>query len=220
MAVRSEEITSIFLKLVDADVEIVPSEDGTVHVDAEPGNAFTVKRDGAILEVLTSTSWKLRNLLEKEKERAKLTLRVPRDVKVGGGMKRASLKARKILFDSLSIGEATAELEECEVKSLAVAPARVKGSLYVTEGTKVAVSMGSLELRVLEFEGDLDLSTVMGSIVLKLPEDCDAVIETVQQGGEVVVNSGRLLGSGEHRIRISNVRGTVIVDLWGEGDEV
>jgi len=220
MAVRFEGITGVFLKLVDADVKVVPSEDGTVHVDAEPENAFTLKRDGAILKVLTSTSWKLRNLPRKEKERARLALRVPGDVKVDGGMKRVSLKARRIRFDSLAIGEATAELEECEVKSLAVGPSRVKGSLYVTEDTQVAVSMGSLELKVLELAGDLDLSTVMGSIVLKLPEDCDAMIETVQQGGEIVVNPERLLGSGEHRIRISSVRGAVIVDLWGDPDDV
>ncbi|WP_456366234.1 hypothetical protein [Thermococcus sp.] len=220
MAVRFEDIGEVWMKLVDADVEVVPTEDGTVHVDAEPENAFTVKRDGTILKVLTSTRWKLRNLPVKEKERARLTLRVPGDVRVSGGMKRSSLKARRIRFDSLAIGEATAELEECEVNSLAVGSSRVKGSLYVTEDTKVAVSMGSLELKVLELEGNLDLSTVMGSIVLKLPEDCDAVIETVQQGGEVVVNPERLLGSGEHRVRISSVRGAIIVDLWGEGDEV
>ncbi|WP_297063522.1 hypothetical protein [Thermococcus sp.] len=220
MAVRFRGITRVFLKLVDADVEVVPSEDGMVHVDAEPENAFTVKRDGAILKVLTSTSWKLRNLPRKEKERARLTLCVPGDAKVGGGMKRVSLKARRIRFDSLAIGEATAQLEECGVNSLGVATARVGGSLYVMEDTKVAVSMGSLELKVLELEGNLDISTVIGSIVLKLPEDCDAVIETVQQGGEVVVNPGRLLGSGEHRVRISSVRGAIIVDLWGEVDEV
>ncbi|WP_457741928.1 hypothetical protein [Thermococcus sp.] len=84
MAVRFENVGHVFLKLVDAGVEVLPSENGSVHVDAEPENAFTLKRDGDILKVLTSTSWKLRNLPKKEKERARLTIRFPKNA-IGEG---------------------------------------------------------------------------------------------------------------------------------------
>ncbi|AEH24404.1 DUF4097 family beta strand repeat-containing protein [Pyrococcus yayanosii] len=217
---RFEGIEKVWIKLIDTDVQILPSEDGTVHVYVEPEDAFTLKRDGSTLKVLTSTGWKLKNLLKKEKERARLSMRIPDDFCIEGSMKRGSLKAKRTRFDSIAIGEATAELEECEVKSPSVGPSKVKGSMYIREEAEVTVSMGNLELKILELGGDLEVLAVMGSITLKLPEDCDAVIETVQQGGGVVVNSGRLLGSGDHRVKISSVKGVVIVDTWGELDEV
>ncbi|WP_457741929.1 hypothetical protein [Thermococcus sp.] len=124
-----------------------------------------------------------------------------------------TLLAKAVRFDSIALVEGTAELKECEIKNLAVGPSRVKATLHVAEKTRIAVSMGSAEVNVLTLEGDMDVSTVMGSLVLRLPEDCDATIEVAGEGGEVVLNSGRLLGSGEHRIQITNVRGAVIVDL-------
>ncbi|EEB73147.1 hypothetical protein TAM4_2004 [Thermococcus sp. AM4] len=34
-------VERVWMKLVDADVEVLPSPDGTVHVEAEPESAFS-----------------------------------------------------------------------------------------------------------------------------------------------------------------------------------
>lgn len=131
-----------------------------------------------------------------------------------------SLHAEGASFGSLAIGEATVELAGCSVGNLAVGPARLRGSLYVLEKTEIAVSMGSLELKVLELEAPIDVSVVMGSLKLFLPEDCDATVEVAGNADGVILNSGRLLGSGEHRIQLSSVKGVIVVDTWGEFDDV
>ncbi|MEO2151187.1 MAG: hypothetical protein ABGW50_00810 [Thermococcus sp.] len=220
MAVRFENVERVWMKLVDTDVEILPSPDGAVHIEVAPESAFSLKEHSGKLSILTSTEWKLKNLPRKDKERARLVVRVPKGVEIAGGMKRASLHAGAVSFDSLAIGEATAELSECSVRDLAVGPARLNGSLYVWKKTKIALSMGSLELKVLELEAPIDASVVMGSLRLSLPEDCDATVEVAGNADGVILNSGRLLGSGEHRIRLSSAKGVTVVDTWGEFDDV
>ena len=220
MVVRFENVEKVWMKLVDAYVEVLPSPDGTVHVEAEPESAFSLKEHSEELSILTSTGWKLRNLPRKAKERARLVVRVPKGVEISGGMKRVSLHAEGASFGSFAIGEATAELAGCSVGNLAVGPARLRGSLYVREKTEIAVSMGSLELKVLELEAPIDVSVVMGSLKLFLPEDCDASVEVAGNADGVILNSGRLLGSGEHRIRLSSVKGVIVVDTWGEFDDI
>jgi len=218
--VEFEGVEGVWMKLVDAEVEVLPSPDGALHVEAVPGSAFSLREHSGRLSILTSTRWKLGNLPRKDKERARLVVRVPEDVETSGGMKRVSLHAKGVSFGSLAVGEATGRLEDCSVKNLAVGPARLSGSLYVLEKTGIALSMGSLELRVLELEAPLDVSVAMGSLRLFLPEDCDAAVEVAGNAEGVILKSGRLFGSGEHRIRLSNVKGVIVVDTWGEFDDV
>ncbi|NJE55347.1 DUF4097 domain-containing protein [Thermococcus sp. 21S9] len=220
LLVEFGDIKTVWMKLVDADVEILPSPDGTVHVEALSESAFSLKKSSGELKILTSTGWKLRNLPRKNKERARLVVRVPGNVKVSAGMKRASLHAEGVSFGSLAIGETTGTLTDCTVRKLAVGPARLSGSIYVWERTEIALSMGSIELKVLELEAPIDVSVVMGSLRLSLPDDCDALIEVEGNYEGVILNSGRLLGSGEHRIQLSSMKGVIVVDTWGEFDDV
>ena len=215
-----EGVEGVWMKLVDAEVEVLPSPDGALHVEAVPGSAFSLREHSGRLSILTSTGWKLRNLPKKDKELARLVVRVPEGVEITGGMKRVSLRAEGVSFDSLAIGEATAELRDCTLKNLAVGPARLSGSLYILERAEISLSMGSVELKILELEAPIDVSTVMGSIRLSLPEDCDAMIEVTGNAEGVVLKSRRLFGSGEHRIRLSNVKGVIVVDTWGDSDDV
>ncbi|GAB6135495.1 DUF4097 family beta strand repeat-containing protein [Thermococcus prieurii] len=217
---RFENVERVWMKLVDADVEVGPSSDGAVHVEAAPESAFSLKERSGKLSILTSTEWKLKNLPRKDKERARLVMRVPKGVEIAGGMKRVSLHAEAVSFGSLATVEAAVELRNCAVRKLAVGPTRLSGSIYVLEKTEIAVSMGSLELKVLELEAPIDASVVMGSLRLSLPEDCDATVEVAGNADGVILNSGRLLGSGEHRIRLSSAKGVVVVDTWGDEDDV
>ncbi|WP_099210627.1 DUF4097 family beta strand repeat-containing protein [Thermococcus henrietii] len=217
---KFEDVREVWMKLVDADVDVLPSSDGTVYVEAAPESAFSLKEHSGKLSILTSTWWKLRNLPRKDKERVRLVVRVPEGVEISGGMKRVSLHAEGTSFGSLAVGEATAELRDCTVRKLAAGFTRLSGSLYVWEKTKIALSMGSLELKVLELEAPIDVSVVMGSLRLSLPEDCDAFVDAVENIDGVILNPRQLFGSGEHRIRLSNMRGTIVVGTWGDENDV
>ena len=214
MAVRFKTVERVWMKLVDAEVKILPSRDGTVHVEAAPESAFSMREHSEELSILTSTGWKLRNLPRKDKARARLIVRVPSSVEIEGGMKRVSLHAERVSFGSFAIGEALAELRGCSVRNLAVGPAKLSGSLYVWGKTGIALSMGSLELKILELEAPLDVSVVMGSTRLFLPEDCDAAIEVAGDAEGVILKLKRFLGSGEHTVRLSNTKGVIMVDTW------
>lgn len=217
---RFEGIEKVWMKLVDTDVKILPSDDGAVHVEASPDWAFSLKTRGKELSILTSTRWKLKNFLKKEKDKSKLVMRVPWDVEVSGGLKKAPLHAKGVRFDSLAVGGAPAELRECEVGLLTAGMIRGKASIYVTRKSTITLAMGSLEVRVLSLDDALDVSTAMGSINLYLPEDCDARIEPAGKEENIILKTEKVLGSGMHRVSVSSAGGRIIVDTWGDLDDI
>ena len=217
---RLSDVEKVWMKLVDVDVEMLPSSDGAIHIEAAPESAFSLKKRSGELKILTSTGWKLRNLPRPHKLRAKLVLRVPGGVEVSGGMKRVSLHAEGMSFGSLATVEAAVELRNCAVRKLAVGFTRLSGSLYVLEKTEMAVSMGRLKLKILELEAPIDVSVAMGSLRLYLPEDCDALLDVAGNTEGVILASRGLFGSGEHRIRLSNMNGVIVVETWGDGNDV
>jgi len=218
--VKFEDVEKVWMKLVDVDVEMLPSSDGAIHIEAIPESAFSLKKRSGELKILTSTGWKLRNLPRWHKLRAKLILRVPEGVQVNGGMKRASLRAEGVSFGSLATVEAAVELRNCAVRKLAVGFTRLSGSLYVLEKTEIAVSMGRIKLKMLELEAPIDVSVAMGSLRLYLPEDCDAFVDVAGNTEGVIMTSRGLFGSGENRIQLSNMKGVIVIDTWGDENDV
>ncbi|ACJ16118.1 hypothetical protein, conserved [Thermococcus onnurineus NA1] len=225
---RFENVERVWINVADAEINVEESEGRAVEVQVSPENRLTISKDGNLLNITVPLGQKFKNLLKKDNGSTRVSLKVPKSVKVEIAVKRGKVDAEDVRISKLLLGEGEAELSRCTVETINVATAVIRGSVRVNGDMNIVTAAGIIDLSITELEGDVNLMAATGSIKLTLPGDADA---------RVVLNDGKglipgniilkginpedpVLGTGERKIIVNVAAGNVVISTEGGEDDI
>jgi len=188
--------------------EVNYTTNGEVSVEVEQkGNRLIIKEEGKkkFFNLIRKGGW------------AEIEAKVPKSTVVKVRNVNGELKGRYIRFEDVTTVNGEMSIEDCEAKKLSTVNGSINAHLRVASPLKASTVNGEIELTIEELEGDVEVSTVNGDVVVRLSDFCDARIIAKNVNGEVklvgIDPDEPIIGTGEFEVKVSTVNGSIRVEL-------
>ncbi len=175
------DVAGLSIDLTLGDVELIPSEDGRIHVDyscqlsesLQQRHSFSAVRTGSRVEI--TQSFGSRNLSANAKSSVRLTVALPAEL---GGQWRISTVSGK-----LSVGALTASSLEASSINGSISALR-----FACGSIKADTVNGAIDLTLAAAPAALTLESVNGSVRLGLPPASEFAYDLSNVNGELSLN--------------------------------
>lgn len=213
-----EGIREVEIKAVNGHLDIEGWEQSHVEVDYTKHGEVDVKieQNGDKLVIKEEPKKRFLNLLG-ESGWAEINLKVPKGVVINAKNVNGELRARNVRFDEITTVNGRIDIEDCEAQKLSSVNGTIRAHLRIAGPMKASTVNGRLTVAIDELEDDVELSTVNGSITLRLTDFCDARITAKAVNGGVhfvgIDPGNPVVGTGDYEVKVSTVNGSVRVEL-------
>nr|WP_297509069.1 DUF4097 family beta strand repeat-containing protein [Thermococcus sp.] len=213
-----ENVKEVEIKAVNGRLNIEGWEQSHVEVDyTKYGDVdVKVKQRGSRLIIKEEPKKRFLNFLGKSGW-AEINLKVPRDVIINARNVNGELKARGVRFAGATTVNGDIHLENCEAEKLSTVNGGIRAHLRVASFLKASTVNGNLDITLDDLDGDVELSSVNGDVILHLTDLCDAKIVTKSVHGDIEFNGidpeNPVIGIGDYEVKVSTVNGDVMIEL-------
>ncbi|MFA4647796.1 DUF4097 family beta strand repeat-containing protein [Pyrococcus kukulkanii] len=210
-----EDVKRVIISGVNGKITVEEHEGDFVEVKytIEGECDVEVKREGETLIIKEEPrKKKILGIISKDlKGKADITVKVPESVSVTASSVNGTIlvegaKARKVTSVNGSI-----ILKEARVSEVSTVNGRISGSIALAEDLKVSGVNGSISLDIEDMEGDGIVSTVNGSVRIRLSDLCDVTVIASAVNGRIHVDD---FEDGEFKLKVSTVNGSVVVERF------
>ncbi len=207
-----ENVREVEVRAVNGHIRLKGWEREHVEVDYTPHGEVDVEveeKDGKLI-IREEPKKRFLNLLRKEGW-AEIEVSVPKAVVVSAETVNGELRAENVRFAEATTVNGELDLKDCEAKLITTVNGRAKADLSTAGPLKATTVNGRMVLEIEELEGDVEVASVNGNLVVRLSDFCDARVAVSRFNGTVrfvgIDPEEPVIGAGTYTVRVSTVNG-------------